>query len=102
MIRSRAISGRQAKEIFAIMVGTGCKPETVVERQHWHQLSDRDTVLAIVRQVLAEHPRQVEQYHGGKHGMLEFFMGQIMRKTSGAVEPELAQSLLRSEIMDEH
>ena len=44
---------------------------------------------------MAENPRQVEEYHGGKTALLGFFVGQVMRSTGGRADPKRAHRLLR-------
>jgi Asp-tRNA(Asn)/Glu-tRNA(Gln) amidotransferase B subunit len=80
------------------MAGTGASPREVVERRGLEQLSDPDRLQAVVDQVLAAHPAKVEEYRGGKAGLLGFFIGQVMRETGGKANPELAKDLIESRV----
>ncbi len=53
------------------------------------------TLKPLVDKVLASNPGKVEEYRGGKTGLMGFFMGQIMRETRGKADPEVVQELLR-------
>ena len=47
--------------------------------------------------MLAANPSQVEDYRGGKEGLLGFFVGQVMKETDGRANPKLVNELLRDE-----
>jgi Asp-tRNA(Asn)/Glu-tRNA(Gln) amidotransferase B subunit len=47
-----------------------------------------------VEDVLAAHAGKVEEYRGGKHGLLGFFVGQVMRATGGTANPELTKEII--------
>ena len=46
-------------------------------------VSDTASLEPIVDAILAANPAQVEQYRGGKDGLLGFFVGQVMKETKG-------------------
>jgi aspartyl-tRNA(Asn)/glutamyl-tRNA(Gln) amidotransferase subunit B len=62
------------------------------------QISDESQLEPLVERILAENPGQVEAYRGGKHGLLGFFVGQVMRETQGKANPRLVNELLRSKL----
>ena len=54
------------------------------------------------RRVLAANPGQVEAYRGGKEGLLGFFVGQVMKETSGKADPRVVNELLRAKLGDDY
>jgi Asp-tRNA(Asn)/Glu-tRNA(Gln) amidotransferase B subunit len=48
--------------------------------------------------VITENPGPVEQFRGGKEGVLGFLVGQVMKKTGGAANPQEAQRVLRERL----
>ena len=48
--------------------------------------------------VLAANPGEVEQYRGGKQGLLGFFVGQVMKETGGAADPRVVSERLREKL----
>ena len=58
------------------------------------QTSDQSEIENIARAVLEENPEQTIQYKKGKKGIITFFMGQVMRKSKGKANPELARETL--------
>jgi aspartyl-tRNA(Asn)/glutamyl-tRNA(Gln) amidotransferase subunit B len=62
------------------------------------QIADTADLEPLVEQVLAANPGQVEQYRGGKEGLLGFFVGQVMKETGGRANPKLVNELLREKL----
>ena len=98
LIVSGEISGKLAKEIFSKMFATGESARTIMEREGLRQISDAETLSRIIDEVLAANPKQVEQYRGGKTGVLGFFVGQVMKATRGQANPQLVNQLLKEKL----
>ncbi len=98
LIDSGVISGKIAKEVFAEMVASGKKPRTIVEEKGMSQISDEKAILEIVQAVIAEHPASVADFKAGKDRALKHLQGEIMKKTRGKVNPQVANKLLAEEL----
>jgi aspartyl-tRNA(Asn)/glutamyl-tRNA(Gln) amidotransferase subunit B len=61
-------------------------------------VSDTSALEPIVDAVLAASPAQVEQYRGGKDGLLGFFVGQVMKETKGQADPRSVNELVRAKL----
>ena len=55
-------------------------------------------VEAIVEELLAAHPEEVEAFRGGKTKLQGFFVGQLMKKTGGKADPKLANQILNQQL----
>jgi aspartyl-tRNA(Asn)/glutamyl-tRNA(Gln) amidotransferase subunit B len=86
MIERGEISGRIAKEVFERMWTTGQDPSSIVEASGLRQ---------IIAEVVAAHPEQVASYRGGRTAALGWFVGQVMKRTSGQANPQVVNALLR-------
>jgi aspartyl-tRNA(Asn)/glutamyl-tRNA(Gln) amidotransferase subunit B len=62
------------------------------------QITDTSELESLIDRVLAENPQQVEDYRGGKEGLLGFFVGQVMKQTEGRANPKLVNELLREKL----
>lgn len=60
--------------------------------------SNADSIAPIVEAVIAEFPDKVAAYRGGKKGLLGMFMGQVMKRSGGKVDPKVANQLLRDKL----
>ena len=61
-------------------------------------MGDVDELGAIVDEVLAANPAEVEAFRGGKQQLIGFFTGQVMRASGGSADPKVVQSLLRDRL----
>ncbi|MFL5922814.1 MAG: Asp-tRNA(Asn)/Glu-tRNA(Gln) amidotransferase GatCAB subunit B, partial [Gaiellaceae bacterium] len=61
-------------------------------------LSDTAELEPLVDRILAANPGQVEQYRGGKPGLLGFFVGQVMKETGGKANPKVVNERLREKL----
>jgi aspartyl-tRNA(Asn)/glutamyl-tRNA(Gln) amidotransferase subunit B len=87
-----------AKSVLAEMYTTGKSAETVVQERGLKQISDSATIAGLVEQVLAVHPRQVQEYLRGKTGIARWLFGQVMRTAKGQANPQLVQDELQRQL----
>jgi aspartyl-tRNA(Asn)/glutamyl-tRNA(Gln) amidotransferase subunit B len=89
------LSGTLAKQVFEIMLETGEDPGAIVEARGLKQTSDTGAIEAVIAQVLAANPNQLEQYRGGKEALFGFFVGQTMKAMQGKANPAVVNELLK-------
>jgi len=89
------LSSTAAKTVLEEMAQTGETPEAIVQRLGLAQVSDRDALLAIVEEVVANSPRQTQQYREGKTAVMGWFVGQVMKASQGKANPAQVQELLK-------
>ena len=53
-----------------------------------------DELSSIIEEVLGNYPDKVKEYHNGKKGVLGLFMGDIMKKSKGKINPQTASKLV--------
>ena len=95
LIEDATISGKMAKEVLTGMFTSGKPPQAIIEEKGLVQISDTGALDAVVQQVLAANPAQVEQYKAGSEKVLGFLMGQVMKATQGKANPKLVNDMLR-------
>jgi aspartyl-tRNA(Asn)/glutamyl-tRNA(Gln) amidotransferase subunit B len=61
-------------------------------------IAEESELGPLVDKILAANPSQVEQYRGGKEGLLGYFVGQVMRETGGKADPKIVNGLLREKL----
>ena len=94
LIDGGVISGKIAKELLSELLAQGGSPKAIVEAQGLGMISDPAAITAIVDQLLAAHPAEVEAFRGGKTKLQGFFVGQLMKQTGGKADPKLANQIL--------
>jgi aspartyl-tRNA(Asn)/glutamyl-tRNA(Gln) amidotransferase subunit B len=97
-IGDQTISGKIAKEVFeAMWAGEGGADE-VIESKGLRQITDSSAIEAVIDQVIADNPGQLEQYRGGKQNLFGYFVGQVMKATGGKANPAQVNELLRARL----
>jgi aspartyl-tRNA(Asn)/glutamyl-tRNA(Gln) amidotransferase subunit B len=98
LVDDGTISSTMAKTVFDAMYETGKPASEVVTEKGLRQISDESALLAAVEQVLADNPKEVDEFRAGREKLLGFFMGQVMKATQGKANPQAVNKLLRERL----
>jgi len=98
LIEDNTISTKIAKDILPDLLTKGGSAKALVESKGLVQVSDPKVIEEAIDQVLADHPDELEKYRGGKTKLLGFFVGQVMKRTSGKADPKLTNQLLNKKL----
>lgn len=93
-IESNRISLKQGREVFRLMAESGKSAAAIIEERGMVQLSDESALGSILDEVLANNPKSVEDYLGGKEKALAALVGQTMKATKGQANPGVVNKLL--------
>jgi aspartyl-tRNA(Asn)/glutamyl-tRNA(Gln) amidotransferase subunit B len=94
LIEDGTISGKIAKDILPELLTQGGSVKELVERKGLIQISNTGELEAIIDEVIAANPKELEQYRNGKTKLQGFFVGQVMKKTNGRADPKLTNQIL--------
>ena len=97
-IEDNTISGKIAKEVFEAMWAGEGDADAVIEARGLKQITDSSAIEAIIDEIIAANPAQVEQYRGGKDKLFGFFVGQAMKATQGKANPKQLNELLKQKL----
>jgi aspartyl-tRNA(Asn)/glutamyl-tRNA(Gln) amidotransferase subunit B len=97
-LREGSISGKIAKDVFAAMWNGEGSADAIIDARGLKQISDTGALAAAIDAVLAEYPTQVADYRGGNDKLLQFFVGQTMKRTKGQANPQQLNELLRQKL----
>jgi aspartyl-tRNA(Asn)/glutamyl-tRNA(Gln) amidotransferase subunit B len=92
------ISGKIAKQIFDAMWNGEGDADTIIEARGLTQLKDAPAIERMVNEVIEANPDQVAQYRAGKHKVLGFFVGQVMKASQGKANPAQVNELLKEKL----
>jgi aspartyl-tRNA(Asn)/glutamyl-tRNA(Gln) amidotransferase subunit B len=102
LVEAGAISGKQAKEVYARLRDEGragrgeASAEQVVQALGLVQVSDEAAIEEACRAVVVANPRQAAAFRAGKQALLGFFVGLVMKETRGRANPgKVNAALLR-------
>lgn len=101
LVDKKEISHKIAKEkILPQMLRTKKSAVEIVKEEGLSQISDAGKIRKLILDIIKKNPRPVKQYKKGKVQALGFFVGQVMKKTKGAANPQLVNKMLK-EALDE-
>ncbi|MGC9046870.1 MAG: Asp-tRNA(Asn)/Glu-tRNA(Gln) amidotransferase subunit GatB [Minisyncoccia bacterium] len=89
------LSSRLAKNILLEMMKTGQDPEIIMKSQNLNLINDNSKLEEIIKQIINQNPKAVDDYKKGKNNALQFLIGQIMAQTKGQANPEKLQELIK-------
>jgi aspartyl-tRNA(Asn)/glutamyl-tRNA(Gln) amidotransferase subunit B len=97
-IQDNTVSGKIAKEVFAAMWDGEGSADEIIAAKGLKQITDSGAIEAVVDEVIAANPEQVQQFREGKDKVLGFFVGQVMKATQGKANPGQVNQLLRDKL----
>jgi aspartyl-tRNA(Asn)/glutamyl-tRNA(Gln) amidotransferase subunit B len=92
------ISGKIAKEVLEAMWQEGATADALIEARGLRQISDDASLEGAIEAVMAASPRQLADYRAGKEKLFGYFVGQVMRATSGKANPARLNELLKKKL----
>ena len=98
LLEKGTISGKVAKDVLDTMFTTGKSATEIVREEGLEQVSDTGAIEAIIDQIIAENPDQVQKYREGNERLLGWFVGQTMKKSGGKANPGMVNQLLKQKL----
>ena len=92
LVKESVLSHNLGRQVLRKMVETGRPAEEVMEIEGLRLVTDEDRIGALVSEVVAENPVEVDRYRNGEEKLLAFFIGQAMRKSQGKADPEVVRA----------
>ncbi|MBF0096216.1 MAG: Asp-tRNA(Asn)/Glu-tRNA(Gln) amidotransferase subunit GatB [Magnetococcales bacterium] len=100
LVQQGTLSGKLAKEVFEILCSEGGDPQQIAEQRGMRQVSDTGAIDGAIDRVIADNPEDVAQYRAGKHKVLGFLVGQVMKATQGKANPGLVNQRLLAKLVE--
>ena len=98
-IADGTISNNAAKQVFeALWTGEGSDVDAVIEAKGLKQMNDTGALEAIIDEVIAANPGNVEQYRAGKDKAFNALVGQVMKASKGKANPGQVNELLKAKL----
>jgi aspartyl-tRNA(Asn)/glutamyl-tRNA(Gln) amidotransferase subunit B len=94
MVDEGKTTAKSAQTLVPELIRDGGEPEAMVRERGLEAVSDADVLAAAVDEVIAGNQENVERYRAGEGKVLNFLMGQVMRRTQGKADPSAVRELL--------
>jgi len=95
---NQKISGPSAKKLLELLWESGGNVEKIIIKEGLEQISNDNQVEKILDEVILENQKQFLQLKEGKDRLQGFFVGQVMKKTSGSASPQVVNKLLKEKL----
>ena len=100
LVDSGKTTAKSAQGLVSELVRNGGSPAALVSERGLEAVSDAGVLTTAVDEVLAENPENVEKYRAGEAKVLNFLMGQVMRRTQGKADPNAVRDLLAERLKE--
>ncbi|MBU2710094.1 Asp-tRNA(Asn)/Glu-tRNA(Gln) amidotransferase subunit GatB [Zooshikella harenae] len=101
-LKDQTINGKGAKTAFEALWEGADDVDAVIEAKGLKQVTDTHAIAAIIDDIIAKHPEQVEQYKAAddakRKKMIGFFVGQVMKASKGSANPGQVNQLLQQKL----
>ncbi len=101
LVKDGRLSSNSVKALLILMLANDHLPPDVAkyaEQQGLIQESDEGALSAIVKDVLANNPKAVEDVRSGQEKVIGFLVGQVMKQSLGKANPAIAQEIIKKQI----
>ena len=93
-IADSTISNSAAKQVFDALWTEGGEVDAIIEAKGLKQMNDTGALEAIIDEVLAANPKNVEEFRAGNSKALNGLVGPIMKASKGKANPAQVNELL--------
>jgi aspartyl-tRNA(Asn)/glutamyl-tRNA(Gln) amidotransferase subunit B len=98
LIRNNTISGKIAKMAMEEMFDTGADPEEIIRKKGLAQISDEDSITAVIDEIMKANQKAVDEYRCGKSQAIGALIGAAMKKTGGRVNPQKLRKIMKEKL----
>lgn len=93
MLADGKLTNQTAQKLLEEMHRSGGDPSQLIESLGLQQIDDAVAIGALVKKVIDDNPKVVQDYRGGKEAALKFLIGRVMAETHGKGNPRLIHQL---------
>jgi aspartyl-tRNA(Asn)/glutamyl-tRNA(Gln) amidotransferase subunit B len=98
-IADKTLSGNTAKKVFAALWQQEGDVDAIIDAKGLKQITDTGAIEAVVDEVIASCPEQVQQFKDGNDKVIGFLVGQVMQKSRGKANPQMANEMLIAKLV---
>ncbi|MBU1725531.1 MAG: Asp-tRNA(Asn)/Glu-tRNA(Gln) amidotransferase subunit GatB [Gammaproteobacteria bacterium] len=97
-IQDNTVSNKIARDVFAAMWNGEGSADEVIDKKGLKQITDTSAIEAVIDEIIANNPKQVEEYRSGKDKLFGFFVGQAMKASKGKANPNTLNDILKKKL----
>jgi len=93
LLYQNKINSATAKIVLDEMFRAGKDPSNIIEEKGLAQVSDAGELEKVAREIIVANEKVVADYKAGKQNAMQFLVGQMMAKTHGKANPQIAREI---------
>lgn len=98
LVAAGTINRSTGKKVLYGVLESGDSPKALVDSMGLSQISDTSAIAGIIDSVIANNPKQVEEFLAGKDKVIGFLVGQVMKASQGRAKPDVVNALLKERL----
>lgn len=98
MVDGGELNSNAAQIVFDEMLVSSKNPKEIAQTRNLLQVSDEGELDRIVAEVLEQNPQAAQDVKNGEMKAIGFLIGQVMAKSQGKANPQLAQQLIKKQL----
>lgn len=98
LVGDNKLSMNNAKKVIYKAIELGKDPIAIIKEENLEQIDDDSLIIKYVNEALDENIDIVNQFKEGKDYVVNFFVGQVMKKTKGQANPKRTLEIIKNEI----
>ena len=97
LVEEKSLNRTIAREIFDKSIETGISPLKIIETLEIEKISDEDSIMKIIQDILNSQPQLIEQSKNNPN-VKNYVLGLVMKETRGRVNPQIALKLIKDSL----
>ncbi len=98
LIKMEKINAKIAKDVLDYMLTDLRHPEEIINEKGLIQVISEDFILEVIKKVISENPKQVQDFKNGNEKIFAFLIGQCMKLSQGKINPQALNIKLKEEL----
>lgn len=100
MVEANELSSSTAKEVLNMLIDNKQSAREIAESKNLIQVNDSGFVESVVDEVMSDPVSQkaIEDVRAGNDKAIGYLVGQVMKRSQGKANPEMANQLIRKKL----
>jgi len=99
VLQAKQITSRVAKDLIIENATNDVDLLILVNKRNLYVNSDDKKLVALVKDIIESNSKAVAEYKSGKVTVLQFLLGQAMKITKGASDPNTLRKIFETELL---
>ena len=98
LLEDKTITNKNLKDILEDVLESDKSIKEIISNKGIENITDDTKIREVIKGVISENEESVTDYKNGHDRAIKYLMGQVMKETKGAVNPEIAMNILKEEL----